>query len=406
LKQYYIAHKSIILTRVPMHSSSSHTVHHDSAFLCSDLDLGFDVEENGMVFNAPLNMLAEHNDHSAHFDFGVTSIKQEEDDRPLSPTSLDDEMEVISSPGASNSSSSSNGSILDQLSNGSNNNSNNNHAIPHPHAGYWNYAQHATRVVNPMVPTYAVPPQQPYGMYPPGMYVSDLVAYSQPVGYTFVENPFTMTHMVPIPQFMSPMQPQHITMPQPRQERNKSPDDDDEELLEMDDEEFQAYVTKFCSCDNEAFEELNSRRNKVIDELKSLEQELQKTRDDALRSYDQLLGNAFDEQTKIEKMSVVRDKVERSIHEVRRHAEAKLRQMVSSAHRKRQNRKLPDRATSILQQWFLENAKYPYPGVEEKARLQKETNLTLTQINNWFINKRGRALKPIREKIVQQGARK
>jgi len=367
------------------------------------------VEDNGMVFNAPLNMLADDHDDQ-HFDFPV-NIKQEDDDhRPLSPTSLNDDMEVISSPGASNSSSSSNGSILDQLSNGNSNNNGNNHAVPHPHVGYWNYAQHATRVVNPMMPAYAIP-QQPYPMYPTNIgYMSEIVSYPQPVGYTFVENPFQVTHhLLPMPQYMSPFAP-HAPMQQQRPERNqKSPDviDDDEELLEMDDEEFRQYVTKFCSCDNDAFEELNSRRNKVIDELKSLEQELHKTRDEALKSYEQLLGNAFDEHTKNEKMSLVREKVERSIQEVGRHAEAKLRQMVSSAHRKRQNRKLPDRATSILQQWFLENAKYPYPGVEEKARLQKETNLTLTQINNWFINKRGRALKPIREKIVQQsGTRK
>jgi hypothetical protein len=379
---------------------SSHTSHHDSALLYSDLDLGFDVAENGMVYNAPLNMLADHNE--THFDFGITNIKQEEDDsRPLSPTSLNDDMEVTSSPVTSDSSSSSSSSILDQLTHGNNNN-NNNHVIPHPHTGYWNYAQHATRVVNPMMPSYVTQPQQ--FIYTPGMYVPEIVPYStQPVGYTFVENPYPMPHLVSVVhQYVSPVPCMTRTSPTPQRHERSSPDNDEEELLEMNDEEFHNYVAKYCSCDTEAFEELNSRRNKVIDELKSLEQELQKTRDEALKSYDQLLGNAFDERTKNEKMSIVREKVEGSIQEVRKHAEAKLRQMVSSAHRKRQNRKLPDRATSILQQWFLENAKYPYPGVEEKARLQRETQLTLTQINNWFINKRGRALKPIREKIVQQ----
>jgi len=200
------------------------------------------VEENGMVFNAPLNMLADdQDDHSNHFDFEV-NIKQEEDDnRPLSPTSLNDDMEIISSPGASNSSSSSAGSILDQLANGSNNNANN-HAVPHQHVGYWNYAQHATRVVNPMMHAYAMPVQQSYGMYPTNMFVpTEMMSYApQPVGYTYVENAFPVAHLVPMPQFMSPF-PQHAPMPQQhqRQER-KSPDviDDDEDPLEMKDEEF------------------------------------------------------------------------------------------------------------------------------------------------------------------------
>jgi hypothetical protein len=380
----------------------SHTAHHDSALLYSDLDLGFDVEETGMVFNAPLNMLSDHVD--THFDlFDAQHIKEEE--CPLSPTSLNDDMEVTSSPGASNSSASSTGSILDQLTNGNNNVA----AQRGLQNAYWGYAQPVAHVVNPMMGHQFV--QQPtFNMYHTNVYMNDVVTYNTPhMGYPYaVENPYTMAHLVPMPQhpYMMP-QMRNVVQPiqQKQEKQRKTPEESEEELLNMDDEEFQVYVTKFCSCDNEAFEELNSRRHKVIDELKSLEQELQKTRDETLRSYEQLIGNSFDDNTKLEKLNVVREKVDNSSQEVRKHAEAKLRQMVSTAHRKRQNRKLPDRATSILQQWFLENAKYPYPSMEVKAQLQKETNLTLTQINNWFINKRGRALKPIREKIVQQGAR-
>src|SRR5689334_11938335 len=104
-----------------MHPSSSHTTHHDSALLYSDLDLGFDVE-TGMVFSAPLNMLADHED-PVHFDFADPHIKHEEE-CPPSPTSLNDDMEVTSSPGASNPpiSNEVGGSILDQLANGNNNN--------------------------------------------------------------------------------------------------------------------------------------------------------------------------------------------------------------------------------------------------------------------------------------------
>jgi hypothetical protein len=253
--------------------------------------------------------------------------------------------------------------------------------------------------------THYVAAPMPQAAFYPNMGV---VAYpmATPMSYAYVENPY-VTHIMPLPQhpyMITPMRPpimQPIVPPKQEKPTRKS-EENERELLEMDDEEFQTYVSKFCSCDAETFEELNSRRSKVIDELKSLEQELQRTRDETIRQYEQLLGNSFDEQTNVDKLNVVRDKVESSMQEVRKHAEAKLRQMVATAHRKKQNRKLPDRATNVLQQWFLDNAKYPYPNVEEKARLQKETQLTLTQINNWFINKRGRALKPIREKIVQQ----
>ncbi|KAL0488040.1 hypothetical protein AKO1_015233 [Acrasis kona] len=165
-------------------------------------------------------------------------------------------------------------------------------------------------------------------------------------------------------------------------------------FLDMTDAEFKEHVSK--NCDLDQFEELNSRRHKVIDELKGLEQELYRARDETLKSYSALLEDCMDVKVKKEKLDVVRQKVENSIKEVRSHAETKISQMLS-APKKRHNRKLPDAATAILQQWFSENTHYPYPGVEEKARLQKETQLTMTQINNWFINKRGRALKPERK---------
>jgi hypothetical protein len=44
----------------------------------------------------------------------------------------------------------------------------------------------------------------------------------------------------------------------------------------------------------------------------------------------------------------------------------------------------------LLQSWFRKHIDYPYPSDEEKARLCAETQLTHSQISQWFINARRR----------------
>jgi len=63
------------------------------------------------------------------------------------------------------------------------------------------------------------------------------------------------------------------------------------------------------------------------------------------------------------------------------------------------NRRLPHEAKKVLENWFLDHYKHPYPTNEEKQVLSDQTQLNLTQINNWFINKRGRSLKIVKEKL-------
>lgn len=46
----------------------------------------------------------------------------------------------------------------------------------------------------------------------------------------------------------------------------------------------------------------------------------------------------------------------------------------------------------ILKKWFYEHKDHAYPTDEEKLQLKEQTNLTLTQINNWFTNARRRLL--------------
>ena len=54
--------------------------------------------------------------------------------------------------------------------------------------------------------------------------------------------------------------------------------------------------------------------------------------------------------------------------------------------------KLPEKATSVLKKWLFEHSSKPYPDDDEKQRLCLLTGLSLTQINNWFINARRRIL--------------
>ncbi|RKP34973.1 homeobox KN domain-containing protein, partial [Dimargaris cristalligena] len=51
---------------------------------------------------------------------------------------------------------------------------------------------------------------------------------------------------------------------------------------------------------------------------------------------------------------------------------------------------LPKAVTAILKAWLLEHVKHPYPTEEEKIALAHETELSLNQISNWFINARRR----------------
>ncbi|PLW29732.1 hypothetical protein PCASD_15593 [Puccinia coronata f. sp. avenae] len=60
----------------------------------------------------------------------------------------------------------------------------------------------------------------------------------------------------------------------------------------------------------------------------------------------------------------------------------------------RRRGKLPSAVTTILKSWLMANTTHPYPTEEEKKNLCKETNLTMNQVSNWFINARRRILVP------------
>uniref|UniRef100_A0A5K3F431 Homeobox domain-containing protein n=1 Tax=Mesocestoides corti TaxID=53468 RepID=A0A5K3F431_MESCO len=58
---------------------------------------------------------------------------------------------------------------------------------------------------------------------------------------------------------------------------------------------------------------------------------------------------------------------------------------------------LPKRATQVMKQWLFQHLVHPYPTEDEKRQIAGQTNLTLLQVNNWFINARRRILQPMLE---------
>ncbi|KAF2636298.1 hypothetical protein P280DRAFT_155032 [Massarina eburnea CBS 473.64] len=52
---------------------------------------------------------------------------------------------------------------------------------------------------------------------------------------------------------------------------------------------------------------------------------------------------------------------------------------------------LPKEATSILKAWYAEHSDSPYPTEDEKIELCRQTQLSMNQVSNWFINARRRA---------------
>jgi len=69
--------------------------------------------------------------------------------------------------------------------------------------------------------------------------------------------------------------------------------------------------------------------------------------------------------------------------------------------RKKQKRGvLPKQATSIMRSWLFQHLVHPYPTEDEKRQIAAQTDLTLLQVNNWFINARRRILQPMLDASV------
>ncbi|XP_074652288.1 homeobox protein PKNOX1-like [Tubulanus polymorphus] len=56
---------------------------------------------------------------------------------------------------------------------------------------------------------------------------------------------------------------------------------------------------------------------------------------------------------------------------------------------------LPKHATQVMKSWLFQHIVHPYPTEDEKRQIASQTNLSLLQVNNWFINARRRILQPM-----------
>ena len=74
----------------------------------------------------------------------------------------------------------------------------------------------------------------------------------------------------------------------------------------------------------------------------------------------------------------------------------RTRKSFSSSARQRSN--LPDATKAVLGDWMFHHLDFPYPTEQEKKGLMDSTMISLSQINNWFINSRARLWKPLVEK--------
>ncbi|CAH0548612.1 unnamed protein product [Brassicogethes aeneus] len=71
--------------------------------------------------------------------------------------------------------------------------------------------------------------------------------------------------------------------------------------------------------------------------------------------------------------------------------------------RKQKRGVLPKHATSVMRSWLFQHLVHPYPTEDEKRHIAGQTNLTLLQVNNWFINARRRILQPMLDASAPSG---
>jgi hypothetical protein len=75
-------------------------------------------------------------------------------------------------------------------------------------------------------------------------------------------------------------------------------------------------------------------------------------------------------------------------------------QLKAIAKKKKENKKrtLPENAILLMKDWLDAHIQDPYPSLEEKKKFSIEGNITLQQVDYWFVNMRSRVLHKSRRK--------
>lgn len=78
-------------------------------------------------------------------------------------------------------------------------------------------------------------------------------------------------------------------------------------------------------------------------------------------------------------------------------------EMNGSTRREKKRGIFPKLATNIMRAWLFQHLTHPYPSEEQKKDLSEQTGLTLSQVNNWFINARRRIVQPMIDQSNRSG---
>ena len=73
---------------------------------------------------------------------------------------------------------------------------------------------------------------------------------------------------------------------------------------------------------------------------------------------------------------------------------------------KRKKNQLSEKSTALLRAWWDAHPRWPYPDDGQKDELMRATGLSVTQVNNWFINQRKRHWTPLQKQDSNGGSPK
>jgi hypothetical protein len=155
------------------------------------------------------------------------------------------------------------------------------------------------------------------------------------------------------------------------------------------------------SGDEEMLEEKSSERDEFLFRLEQLKEKYNEELEKLNRVCSEFCSRLFAllrEHATIRPVS--EQEIQLKLHGVQQkfdYVKSQLRQNVCNAivalekqynHTKKKRKALPKKAAEVLSNWFFEHLNDPYPSEEEKSILAAAGGLTITQVNNWFGNKR------------------